>query len=260
MKENKVSTNKDHTPDLIVDGVEYEVKVTRGRPAAVGPNASPRVIRRSSASRAQWFCAANPDSPRMADFAREIRRVRLARDWSQAEAAEKCSMNQSHWSNLETAQIEPLPEKVFELERNLGVKPGTLSRHLGYSPATSNDRELFTLVAEKLEYLHAHGAWAVEEVLKFDNDDGNVQNFLNDAEVIGIDVIAALAKLSNDLLSELNKAVDEAMPKLFRMKQAEMKNLSSRLISLTENVPQADYNYDELVNEARRENPNLDIS
>lgn len=209
-----------------------------------------RVIRRTVVSRAQWFCAADPHSARMLAFAKTLITARTAKGWSQTEAAERCSMTQSQWSNLETAQIEPLPAKVRQMEVALELSPGALSRHLGYLPAGAGDRELLTQAAEKLDDLLVIGGWAVEEVLDRDMNGDQVQKFLHDAEAIGLDVIAALAKVSGNLLATLNVAVTEAMPKVFQMKQAEMSKLSDRLISL--GVPEGEYNYDAEVREAKR--------
>jgi transcriptional regulator with XRE-family HTH domain len=197
---------------------------------------TPRVFRRGSKS--QWYCSAEPNDARVKAFASMVRQDRIGHHWNQTEAAIECGMTQPQWSSLENGEIEPLPNKVFELERAMGREPGDYSRHLGYSPHGGDDRELFTKVAEKLDDLLVHGAWAVEEVLERDTNPTQVQKFLEDAELIGLDVIAALAKISNNLIDELNKAVSEAMPKVFLMKQAQMKHLSSRLTSLIEVEPQ----------------------
>lgn len=228
------SSSPKFSPDAVIDGVEVEFKVHR-RTGANDITPAARVIRRGSKS--QWYCTANPEDSRVKAFANSIRQDRIGHHWNQTEAAMECGMTQPQWSSLENGEIEPLPNKVFELERAMGREPGEYSRHLGYSPHGGDDRELFTQVAEKLDDLLIHGAWAVEEVLDRDMNATEVQKFLEDAEVIGLDVIAALAKISNNLIEELNKAVSEAMPKVFLMKQAQMKNLSSRLISLHEAEP-----------------------
>jgi transcriptional regulator with XRE-family HTH domain len=232
MKQNNDSNNEDFTPDLVVDGVEYELKARRGRPPAVGPNAT-KVVRRVSASKAQWFCAANPDSPRMDAFARAVRRARIERGWSQAEASEHCLMLQSHWSNLETAQIEPLPEKVFELEKNLKVEPGHLSRHLGYSPGIANDRELFTQVLEKLDALYMAGMSSVgavmEEWVSVDLNVGLLNDFIRDTEEVGLDVLNTLERMSGLVMRELEQATRVAMPKAYALKANETKKLAERI-------------------------------
>jgi transcriptional regulator with XRE-family HTH domain len=226
------STPKQNSPqpDAVIDGVDVEFKVMRG-PL---PNLEGQIVRRvvRQGSKAQWYCTADPNDQRVKKFAEKLLEIRKAHHWSQTEAAKECGMTQPQWSSLETGAIEPLPKKIFEIERACGMDPGDFSTLLGYAPRGGDDRELFTQVAEKLDYMLVIGNWAVEAVLEFDSNATDLQKFLEDAEKVGIDVIAALAKLSNELLTTLNQAVDEAMPKVFRMKQAEMKNLSARLISL----------------------------
>jgi ribosome-binding protein aMBF1 (putative translation factor) len=203
-----------------------------------GDSAPDHDVRRPTrqGSKAQWYCAAEEGDERVEKFAAAVRKARSAKGWNQTQAADACGMSQPQWSNLESCAIEPLPRKVYELERVLGFDPGGLSVHLGYSPHGGDDRELMTTVAEKLDGLLVHGAWAVEEVLVRNTNPIEVQKFLEDAERIGLDVIAALAKVSNDLIETLNLAVDHAMPQVFRMKQAEMKNLR-RIISVQETQP-----------------------
>lgn len=168
-------------------------------------------------------------------FADMIRNDRNGHHWTQTEAAAECGMTQPQWSSLENGEIEPLPNKVFELERAMGREPGEYSRHLGYSPHGGDDRELFTQVAEKLDRLYIHGAWAVEEVMERDTNAIEVQKFLEDVEKVGLDVIAALTTVCDNLYRTMNVAVQHAMPKVFRMKQAEMYNLK-RIISLNSQV------------------------
>lgn len=230
--EPNVPGNPRSRPDLLVNGIEFEIKEKRGRPPAVGPNA-PKTVRRVSASKAQWFCAADPDSPRMDAFARAIRAARIECGWSQAEAAKNCSMLQSHWSNLETAQIEPLPEKVFELEKSLKVEPGHLSRHLGYSPGISDDRELFTQVLEKLDALYRSGISGTAAVLEEWGDiDFNVRmlnDFIRETETVGLDVLNTLERLSRLVMHELEQATREVMPRAYALKANETKKLAERI-------------------------------
>lgn len=218
------------SPDVVVDEVEFEIKARRGRPPKVGPNA-PKGTRK--VSKAQWFCSADPEDPRVSAFAVALRKLRLQKDWSQTEAGEKCGMTQTLISNLETAQIEPLPAKVFEIEMAFGVERGTLSRHLGYSPGQPDLRATIERVAEELDDLLVFGRLAVEDVLFRDKNAVEVQMFLDLTEKVGLDVIAALAKVSNDLVEMLNTAVDHAMPKALRMKMAEMRKLK-RIITVSD--------------------------
>lgn len=232
MNEKPKKKDGQESPDWVIDGVPYEFKVRRGRPPAVGPNAGSKP-RRVIVSKAQWFCAANPDSPRMDAFARAIRGVRIERGWSQAEAAEKCSMLQSHWSNMETAQIEPLPEKVFELEKILQVEPGQLSRHLGYAPAHTSDRELFTQVLEKLDVLYNSGSASVAAVLEewgsVDFNVGMLHDFIRDTEEVGLDVLNTLERLSHLVMQELEVATRQALPKAYALKANETQKLAERI-------------------------------
>lgn len=210
-----------------------------GRPDDACPDfvVKNRMVR--SGSKAQWYCAADESDERIKNFSEALRRWRLSRPWSQTEAAEMCHVTQPQWSNLESGQIEPLPRKVFEIERELGMDPGDLSRHLGYLPHGGDDRELFTQVAEKLDHLLIHGNWAVEEVMERDSYPIEVQKFLENVEKVGLDVIAALATVSSELVNTMNYAVEQAMPKVFRMKQAEMKNLK-RIITVSQDPNRPD--------------------
>ena len=57
------------------------------------------------------------------------------RGMSQRELADKLGRSTHtpfyRWTDLKS---EPQPSEVFDIERILGVPPGTLSRHLGYLP------------------------------------------------------------------------------------------------------------------------------
>lgn len=218
--------------------VEYKTATFPGRHVPTGNEPDFVLVTRATrqGSKAQWYCAADISDERVQKFAAAIRQARALKQWNQTQAAEACGMSQPQWSNLEAGLIEPLPRKVFELERTLGLQPGELSAHLGYSAHGGDDRELFTQVAEKLDHLYIHGAWAVEEVMDRDSNPNEVQKFLEDIDKVGPDMIAALATVAQNLLDTMNAAVDYAMPKVFRMRQAEMKKLR-RIISVHEPEP-----------------------
>lgn len=49
-------------------------------------------------------------------------------------------VTQSSISAWRSGHAEPLPDTVFAAERVLGLRPGTLSRHLGYVPNEALDK------------------------------------------------------------------------------------------------------------------------
>lgn len=60
-------------------------------------------------------------------------------------------MTQAVVSRIELGQVEPEPNQVFALERDLGVPPGSLSRYLGYLPVDPADApEPATVVTDNL--------------------------------------------------------------------------------------------------------------
>lgn len=63
----------------------------------------------------------------------------LLGDRPQQWLANELGVSQSAISQWIKAQTEPLPPRVFEIERVLGVEPGTLSRLLGYRPDDGAD-------------------------------------------------------------------------------------------------------------------------
>ena len=221
--------NKKIDADVVVGGLEIELKAKHVADINREIETHRRVVRQGS--KAQWYCTADPDDQRVQAFASFLRSWRMNSHRSQTEAAAECGMTQPQWSSLESGSIEPLPKKVFEIERAFGMDPGDLSFFLGYGPRGGDDRELFTQVAEKLDRLYIHGAWAVEEVMERDTNAIEVQKFLEDVEKVGLDVIAALTTVCDNLYRTMNFAVQHAMPKVFRMKQSEMYNLK-RIISL----------------------------
>lgn len=70
------------------------------------------------------------------DFAEALRAALAARDMTRAELAERAGLKSaSAVTNWLSGTKEPRPDNVFAVERVLELKPGTLSRHLGYKPA-----------------------------------------------------------------------------------------------------------------------------
>lgn len=76
-------------------------------------------------------------------FGEALRRARLAAGLTQVDLeASGIVDGQSTWSGWENPhparpRSKPLtPEKVFEIEKFLGVAPGSLSKHFGYLPAS----------------------------------------------------------------------------------------------------------------------------
>ncbi len=73
-------------------------------------------------------------------FLAALREAREAAELTQAELAQKMGVagqtTIQGWESGRGAKLDP--ERVFELEKALGLRPGTLSRHLGYLPVTTD--------------------------------------------------------------------------------------------------------------------------
>lgn len=79
------------------------------------------------------------DLLRRGRFGRAVRAVRRDLGLNQTEFAQRVHMTQAVVSRIELGQVEPEPNQVFALERDLGVPPGSLSRYLGYLPVDPAD-------------------------------------------------------------------------------------------------------------------------
>lgn len=76
------------------------------------------------------------DEDRRCCFGKALSTARQARNISQAQLGKMLGgITQSAVSAWESGEAEPSPETVFHLERRLDVRPGQLSKHLGYVPA-----------------------------------------------------------------------------------------------------------------------------
>lgn len=87
------------------------------------------------------------DTPeaRRAAFAKALSTLMAARGVTQSELAAKINVSaQSSVSAWKLGQAEPERETVFAIERALGVRPGHLSRHLGYLPVTASKVKIST--------------------------------------------------------------------------------------------------------------------
>jgi len=74
-----------------------------------------------------------------AKFGRALAKAREARGFSQAEFADRHDVSPASISQWEAGVYVPKkPSIVFNLERDLDLEPGTLSRHLGYVPVVRN--------------------------------------------------------------------------------------------------------------------------
>ncbi len=78
---------------------------------------------------------------------REARRVKFGaslaealrvRGWNQATLAEKMGTTQSAVSAWITGKSMPAADDVFEIEIEMDMTPGALSRHLGYQPVNAD--------------------------------------------------------------------------------------------------------------------------
>lgn len=67
-------------------------------------------------------------------FGCRLARARQGVGLSQAGLAERAGIKPSTLSSWEKGLNEPPPDAVFGIEQALGLKPGTLSHHLGYVP------------------------------------------------------------------------------------------------------------------------------
>lgn len=74
------------------------------------------------------------DGQRTKTFGSALIRARQAAGLTQSQLGAAVSIPQSTLSVWERGDAEPSPEVVFELERALGVKAGSLSRLLGFAP------------------------------------------------------------------------------------------------------------------------------
>lgn len=72
-------------------------------------------------------------------FAAALAQARQGLGLSQARLAERLGMGQSAAWSWEQGEVEPSPEIVFALERELELDGGSLSRHLGYLPLSAGD-------------------------------------------------------------------------------------------------------------------------
>jgi ribosome-binding protein aMBF1 (putative translation factor) len=263
-----IQISTDPRADLIIDGEPFEYKST-AIPAFEKHARDVEIVQKEitrqlghlvrHGSKAQWYCSVDESDVRAKKFARAVKLARTEKGWNQAECAKKLSISQPQFSTLESGTIEPLPSKVFEIEKMFGLKPGAMSSIFGYYPHGGEVREVILQTAEKLDNLVVMGEYAIEQVLMEDRGASLVEDFIKDAEDVGLDAIAAIAKVSNKLLKAVNTAVSEALPKVFAMKQAEMSNLSSRIISLIDNAAVEEWDYDRAIREAREQDPHLDM-
>lgn len=69
-----------------------------------------------------------------AAFAAALRNERLRRGITQSEVAARIGVGQTAVAAWENAVSIPDPLTVFTVERAIGMRPGRLSRHLGYVP------------------------------------------------------------------------------------------------------------------------------
>jgi transcriptional regulator with XRE-family HTH domain len=266
-----VQISADPGADLVIDGKPFDIKLT-GIQGLEKHQRNMEIVQREvirqlgplarHGSKAQWYCSVDESDERAKKFAQAVKLARTEKGWNQAECARKLSISQPQFSTLESGTIEPLPSKVFEIEKMFELQPGVLSSIFGYYPHGGETREVILNTAEKLDYLVVMGEYAIEQVLMEDRGASLVEDFIKDSEDVGLDAIAAIAKVSNKLLKAVNTAVSQALPKVFEMKQAEMSNLSSRIISLIDNVafePDEPWDYDRAVREAREQNPDLEI-
>lgn len=88
-----------------------------------------------------------PTQAALRRFGRAVGEARDARGWSQEELAQRAGVSQSNVSGWESGKWAPDPDAVFAVERALRVKPGGLSEHLGYVPASPSDRQIDLVAA-----------------------------------------------------------------------------------------------------------------
>lgn len=79
------------------------------------------------------------DLLRRGRFGRAVRALRRDLGLNQTEFADRVNLTQTVVSRIELGQVEPEPNQVFTLERDLGVPAGSLSRYLGYVPVDPAD-------------------------------------------------------------------------------------------------------------------------
>ncbi len=225
------SAPKQPTPDLVVDGKEYEIKVAafpgRHVPDGSEPDFSIAIRPSRQGSKAQWYCAADKDDKRIRLFSTHLKIARMAKEWNQTEAAQRCAMTQPQWSNLENGLIEPLPWKVFEIERAFEAAPGAFSSNLGYGPQGGDTRDLITRTSKKIEDILVHGEWAAEEVMDRGKNPGEVDAFFETIDDIGVENLLRLGGRMQRMLNLIDHVLADVMPKILKMKEAEVNRLKS---------------------------------
>ena len=97
-------------------------------------------VRRSGSSRIRRLHGTDEErleinSPRRA-FGRAIVHQREVKGWSQYDLATRFGVSQATVGAWERAENMPSPDDIFALEKTFGLKPGELSRHLGFVPAS----------------------------------------------------------------------------------------------------------------------------
>ena len=83
-------------------------------------------------------------------FRRALRRAREAAGQSQSGLSQTIGVSRSAVWQWEEGRAIPTEDNVAALERELGLRPGGLSRLLGYLPADAVDRETISVI-EALE-------------------------------------------------------------------------------------------------------------
>lgn len=71
---------------------------------------------------------------RRTQFGRALAEALRVRGWNQADLAERMHTTQSAVSAWITGKSQPAADDVFEVELEMDMGPGSLSRHLGYRP------------------------------------------------------------------------------------------------------------------------------
>ena len=80
-----------------------------------------------------------PITPRREEFRRVLKEARTEHRLSLAALGRAAGVSKSAVAQWENGRSLPVPTKVLDLERALELKPGTLSRLLGYLPITTGD-------------------------------------------------------------------------------------------------------------------------